>query len=97
MIKNRVIKPHIKWAKKETSGMVLVMVCMIFGVVAVLAGWLPGLYVGHETTIIQEESEPTRTCYFMRIKFVGSDQNGAELEVTEIPAECPETSKPRRD
>ncbi len=51
----------------------------------------------HQTAIAQEVPKVTRTCYFMRIQFVGANQNGAELEVTEIPAECPPTHKPRRD
>lgn len=97
MIKNRVIKPHIKWGKKETSGMVLAMVCMIFGVMSVMAGWWPWYSPDPTVTVVQEESAPARTCYFMRIKFVGSNQNGAELEVTEIPAECPPSHKPRRN
>ena len=93
----------IKWSKKRTSivlaeiGYVMLCVMLCFAGAA-SAYTLMGLFLDPApAAITQEESEPTRTCYFMRIKFVGSGQNGAELEVTETPAECPPSHKPRRN
>ena len=92
----------IKWSKKRTSsvlagiGYVMVFVILCFtGATAVYI--LMGLFLDPApSAIVQEESEPTQTCYFARIKFVGTNQNGAELEVTEIPAECPPEKEPVR-
>ena len=82
----------IKWSKKRTSILLITIGYIMLGAMAWAAGQKFSEYFLDQApaVIIQEESKPTRTCYFMRIQFVGSNQNGAELEVIEIPAECPQ-------
>ena len=103
MIKNRVIKSHVKWSKKRTSivlagiGYVMVFVMLCFTGTTAAYTLMRHFLDPSPPAIIQEEPKLTRTCYFMHILFVGSDKNGKEIEVIQTPMECPSEYKPRRD